>query len=61
MKDKMVNWTEQNDKIEGPNKIIDLNDHIEGEMKSKSRNSLSPTRNERLNDQRKFIRAATSP
>ncbi len=29
-RDKMLHWNEQNAKIEGPNKILDLTNHIEG-------------------------------
>ena len=30
MRDKMLNWTEDNDRVEGQNKLLDLKDHIEG-------------------------------
>ena len=33
MKDKMLDWNEENDTIEGPNKLIEINKHIEGIIK----------------------------
>lgn len=29
MKDKMVNWTEENEKVEGPNKLFEINKHLQ--------------------------------
>jgi hypothetical protein len=58
-RDKMLDWTEENEKIEGSNKILDLTNHIEGVVYHQ-RDGCTPYEGKRKLEASPY-RAATSP
>jgi hypothetical protein len=64
MRDKMLDWTEVNERVEGANKMLDLNYHKEGGTSVIGiKESLSPYSNKRKIDgfTQGATRAVTSP